>query len=540
MNNDLIQVVNQPTDKGRELLKSVVTNISGNVYGFWPFVPASTVAAAMARLSRSPEDLRNNLLLEFPDEIKELDQIKLLYEKVDQNKSSDLMKRVLTAYGDDSVQQLLPIQLVIENTSNLMTKTIEWHRLGAYLEQSTRYIYFDQKQNGRYRYHTPEELSQADQKFYNSSMDLIFDNYSSLVTQLTNYIRVKNPKPIDKTEILAWTGATRAQACDAARPLFPVATTSTVGVVANAQTIEYMIVSLLSNPLTEAQKLGLSILKEVRKIYPVFFERADMPGRGLALSAYKSEIARELSELSKSLPLTRGANFRPVRLLNTWPDFDQIYSNILFDQTKLDNLEIKNITDNYSPEEKQNLWDTFVGKRMNRRHKPGRALELIHYEWEIVGDYGTFRDLQRHRIVDDMRWQKLSPNLGYQIPELVIESGLENLYRSTVDLSERLYNHLIQNYNQTIAQYACLLTHNMRYRFVINARSLTHLLEIRTTPQGHPGYRKICQEMYNQVMQATPEVAKMMKFVNKGEDPELTRLASEQATVKRLEELTRQ
>lgn len=540
MGNDLIQVVNQPTSKGYELLNSIVTNTSGNVYGFWPYVPADTIAAAMARLSRSPDDLRVNLLLEFSNEIKHLDRIQQLSREVDRNKTNNLMKRVLTAYGDDSVQQLLPIQLVVENTSNIMTKTIEWHRLGAYLEQSTRYIFFDQKINGHYRYHTPEELSESDKIYYQSVMDQVFDNYSALVTKLTQYIRDKNPKPIDKGEYLAWVAATRAQACDSARPLLPVATTSTVGIVANAQTIEYMITSLISNQLIEAQKLGLSILKEVRKIYPVFFERVDMPSRGLTTSAYKSQISMNLEQLAHELKFPKSPNDKSVRLINVWPNFEEIYSKILFEYTQADSISLKSITDQYDSESSERLWEAFIGKRMNRRHKPGRALEIIHYEWEIIGDYGTFRDLQRHRMVDDMRWQKLSPELGYDVPELVIEAGLESIFRETNELSHQLYNYLEETQNQSIAQYACLLANKIRYRFVINARSLTHLLEIRTTPQGHPGYRKICQEMYSQVMKSTPEIAKMMRFVSQDEDPELTRLASEQATVKKLKELTEQ
>ena len=79
-------------------------------------------------------------------------------------------------------------------------------------------------------------------------------------------------------------------------------------------------------------------------------------------------------------------------------------------------------------EERKEAIQVYFGERINRRHRPGRALENAHYAFDLVCDYGIFRDLQRHRMVDDLRWQKLSPKLGYEVPDLVEEAGLTDRF----------------------------------------------------------------------------------------------------------------
>src|SRR5690606_19888731 len=102
-----------------------------------------------------------------------------------------------------------------------------------YLEQSTRYIYFDQRdKNGKYRYYTPQYLKPKVKKRYEKAMDEIFDYYSEMVHKLTEYVQANSSVPEEERD-MAWRGATRAQACDAVRPVLPVATKSTVGIYAS-------------------------------------------------------------------------------------------------------------------------------------------------------------------------------------------------------------------------------------------------------------------------------------------------------------------
>lgn len=514
------------TPKGQQYLKEIVTDHKGPVYAFYGKASPLMIAAAMARLSRRGSDLREIFLDEFA-------------ATGDQD-ASGLIHRVVTAYGDDSVQQLVGMHLVVEDASNLLTKLLEWGRFGAYLEQSTRYIYFDQKdKNGHYRYFVPEDLDKNTKAQYSKVMDQIFDLYSKMVRQITDYVREKTGEPPDARELTAWKGATRAQACDAVRPVLPVATKATVGLFGSSQAIESLILHLLSEDLPEARKTGQQILKEARKVIPAFLERTDRPDRGGATTAHRANTRTKIKELAKlHIPAPKDKAQEVVQLLDYFPKNElSILPHLLLGFSQASTAEISKALKHLSPNERQEILKSYMGERLNRRHKPGRALEIPHYLWEVVTDYGIFRDLQRHRVVDAFEWQPLGINLGYEIPELVKEAGLVEDFKKCFSLSEKLYKKLTEAGYETQSQYAVLFGHRMRFRLSLNARAAFHFIELRSAPQGHPGYRRIVNKMHQTIAKVHPIIAAGMRFVNKDEDPELTRMAAELATQYKLEKL---
>ncbi len=507
------------TPEGEALLKKVVTDAKGPVYAFTGEASPLLAAAAMARLSRRGSDLREIYLDEFA--------------AAGAEGADALIDRVVTGYGDDSVQQLITVATVVEGASNLLTKKIEWSRLASYLEQSTRYIFYDTKDaDGNYRYFTPRNLTPELTASYKEALDRIFDLYSEIVRGLTDHVRKANPEPVDRTERTAWLGATRAQACDAARPTLPVATKSTVGIVCSSQAMEAMVRRLLADPLQESNETGKSLLREARKVIGAFLKRADLPERGLAWVVYLQETKKRMKELVKKyLPGESGDFSKEVTLEWAFPaDELELVPGILFENSELSEAEIKTAVAAMSAEQKEEIFAAYMGDRRNRRHKPGRALEEAHYKWELVADYGTFRDLQRHRMVDDWEWQNLTTKYGYDVPALVIEAGFEKQFRECFSISEKFFNDMRAAGFEEEAQYATLLGHKLRYHFIINARQAFHLLELRTSPQGHPGYRKICQEMHRQLSAVHPRLGKAMHYLNVNGDPALTRLEAERAT----------
>jgi thymidylate synthase ThyX len=521
------------TAAGEELLGKIVTDAKGQVYAFTNEASPLFAAAAMARLSRRGSDLREIFLDEFA--------------LTGEDGAEGLIDRVVTGYGDDSVQQLITVATVVEDASNLLTKKIEWSRLASYLEQSTRYIYFDQKNAaGEYKYFTPRNLPGGDDPNglaakYRKALDQVFDLYSEMVRGVTEYVQKKNPAPEvpttgeragDKTELMAWRGATRAQACDAVRPVLPAATKSTVGIVASSQAMEAMIRRLLADPLEESNETGRALLRESRKVIGAFLKRADLPERGLAWVMYLQESKHALKEFVKKNIAKESEDFsREVRLVDvSMKDELDLVPGMLFETSELSEEELRQQIASWPTERKEEAFNLYIGSRMNRRHKPGRALEEMHYKWEIVADYGTFRDLQRHRIVDAWEWQNLTTKYGYEVPELIVEAGFEKQFRECFAISEKLWRSMMDAGFEEEAQYATLFGHKLRYHFMINAREAFHLLELRTSPQGHPGYRKICQEMHRLLSGVHPRLGAAMKFVNTGGDPALTRLEAERAT----------
>ncbi|MCA9331927.1 FAD-dependent thymidylate synthase [Candidatus Saccharibacteria bacterium] len=515
------------TKAGKTFLEDAVTESEGNVYAFSDKLNTLTIAAAMARLSRRGDDMRITILDEFASAV---------------GKDDALLKRVITAFGDDSVQQLVGQHIVVENASNLLTKQLEWGRLAAYLEQSTRYIYFDQKDSkGNFKYYTPEHLDELTTLKYNTAMDSIFEAYSTMVHNLTDYLQINSSTPKDEQDG-AWRSAIRAQACDAIRPVLPVATKSTVGIFASGQALEALIMRLRASESREAQQTGDAILAEARKVIPTFLERADKPDRGGATTAYMATTKQQVSELShKYLPNTYSVSQQPVSLRQVWPRNElDLVPHMLYEFSSLSLEEIQTIVANWPIDKKIEVFDAYMGERLNRRHRPGRALEQAHYTWDLVCDYGIFRDLQRHRMVDDLQWQQLTPRYGYEVPRLVEEAGLSELFEKCFDLSAQLYSVLQEAGYGYESQYATLLGHRMRWKVTYNAREAFHFHELRTSPQGHPGYRKLVMQMHEKLAEVHPMLAAHMRFVNQDEDPELTRLAAERATQFKLEHLDHQ
>jgi len=512
------------TKTGQKYLNELITDASGPVYAFYAKASPLMVAAAMARLSRRGSDLREIYLDEFA--------------QTGEADAAGLIHRVVTAYGDDSVQQLVGMHLVVEDASNLLTKLLEWGRFAGYLEQSTRYVYFDQKDHrGQYKYFTPTNLNVSLAKRYRADMNKIFSLYSKMVHELTDYVRARTGEPSTEREKIAWRGATKAQACDAVRAVLPVATKSTVGIFGSSQAIESLILHLFSESLLEARVTGQRILKEARKVIPAFLERTDRPDRGGAIAAYRAQTREAVKALAyKHASSVKSEKSEQVKLLDWWPkDEIELVPHMLFEQSNQATVDLQKTVKKMSRKDREAIFDAYMGRRLNRRHKPGRAVEMAHYLWEITADYGAFRDLQRHRVVDGFEWQHLGINYGYEMPKLVKDAKLESLFRRCFEISEKLYTALTRANYQDEAQYATLFGHRMRYKFMLNARAAFHFHELRTSPQGHPGYRRVVGKMHQLLSEIHPRLCKAMIFVNKDEDPELTRLAAELATQYKLE-----
>ena len=526
-----LQVLN---DEGREFIKPYVTNTDREVFVLTGLLNPVPQAAAMARLSRSPSGYREIVAAEgFLDP--------------DFERALGLIKRVVTEYGDDSVQQLLPVSAVAENVSQIVTKDIEHGRLAAYLERSTRYVLYDRKdENDNYLYVIPGELKGSVLEDYKNTTDKIFDIYSEIIRGLLPRVEADNPRAEGSSEI-AWRNSIRAKACDLARALLPVSVKSTVGVFASGQAYENLVMRLRGAETDEARSVGNQLLAEARKVSGVFFERADKPDRGGAYTAYQIEnrinvrkLATEILASHENQPLIDmpQENLPGLKLVDYHPkDELTLVADMLYGSTGQSLEEIKRALAGVSRDKQEESFWAYVGERRNRRHKPGRAFENAHYYWDGLTDFGSFRDLQRHRIVDDLTRQNLTPDYGYNISDDIIKYGYQDKFVEAFNLAEGLYQRLKSQTNPVIAQYAVLLGHRMRWKVSYNAREAFHIHEIRTTGHGHADYRKIVQGMHHQVAEVHPLTTKAIKFFNAEEDVTLGRLESEEASQRKLGQL---
>jgi hypothetical protein len=177
--------------------------------------------------------------------------------------------------------------------------------------------------------------------------------------------------------------------------------------------------------------------------------------------------------------------------------------------------------------EREAILAAYVGERRNRRHKPGRALERTHYRFDVLTDYGAFRDLQRHRLLS-LEWQPLGPRHGYAIPEAMDEAGGAADWRRVMEASADLHDALIAAGLAPVAPYAVSMAYRIRFYMEMNAREAMHVLELRTAPQGHPAYRRVCQAMHRLIAEEAGHrgLAAAMRFVDHSA-VELERLEAE-------------
>jgi thymidylate synthase ThyX len=177
-------------------------------------------------------------------------------------------------------------------------------------------------------------------------------------------------------------------------------------------------------------------------------------------------------------------------------------------------------------EERDELIRELVATRENRRHRPGRGFETLSYRFEIVSDYGAFRDLQRHRLLT-CQWQRLSPDLGADTPHELVAAGLGGEYRRALDVSAGEYERLREEGFVEEAPYALSLAYRIRYVLELDAREALHLIELRSGREGHPSYRAVAQEMRRAIAEVHPNVAAAMSFVDDSSEERLERLLSE-------------
>ncbi|MEM7274889.1 MAG: FAD-dependent thymidylate synthase, partial [Actinomycetota bacterium] len=434
-------------------------------------------------------------------------------------------------YGDDSVAQLGGIHLACEQASNLLTKILEWGRLAAYLEQSTRYIAYDSRTSGRYRYfRDPEVLGSSLGTRYVGDLDRLFDTYSRLTPVVQDVVRQMTPKNPGDSDFV-YRMAVKAKALDAVRGILPAAAQSNVGIYATGQAYEQLVLRMRADPLPEARAYADLMLAELRKVIPSFVKRVDLPDRGDVTRQYLEDNRSAMEAVAAELLGDADVydDEERVDLVDFDPDAEvKLVASMLYPHSHLPEITLEQRVRDMTVDERLAVMRAYTGDRQNRRHRPGRALERPFYRFDILSDYGAFRDLQRHRMLT-VEWQRLNPYHGYASSPLLEEAGVVADYDEAMERSADLYEALRVGGFADQAPYAVSLAYRVRYNLNINARSAMHTIELRSTPQGHPAYRAVVQKMHNLIADEAGHraIAAMMSFVNHSTEADLERLEAE-------------
>ncbi|MBI2867052.1 MAG: FAD-dependent thymidylate synthase [Chloroflexi bacterium] len=448
------------------------------------------IAVVFAMTSRSPEPF---------DEIA---------KKVTEAKAADFHQRWVVGYGHASVAEHAVLHMAVENVSRLVCDDLEDNRLASYTELSSRYQVIDAGS-----YLVPPEFAQPAKgkgrkagllAFYREACDGLFQTYHALIPRVIDYLKTQQPQEKGENE-KAYTLRMRRQAMDHVRILLPASTLTNVGVTMNARVLEHAITKLLSSDLAEAQQLGSELKTEGRKITPTLIKYAT-DNRYLTLTRraqthlskqqHSIEMPADEESHAKLVDYDRDAQDRVVAAL-LYRDSDQPFEAV---RERAKALPVA---------EKEQVIDAAL-RELGPHDAPLRELEYTYYTFDMLLDYGAYRELKRHRMQSYIA-QALSPRHGYVTPDLVREAGCEGDFAAAMKKAERAYSAIADEFP---AQASYVVTHAHRRRVLckMNLRECYHLFKLRTSPQAHFTLRRVMLQAMEQAQAAHPVLFKGLRL----------------------------
>jgi thymidylate synthase ThyX len=516
------------TDDERAALEHHFTNLEGPVFALID-LPEAVKGAMFARYSRTTKSLRRLFLDEFAEDVAAGPAASVTGTA----RAERLYDRVFVEYGDDSVAQLGGVHLACEQASQLLAKALEWGRLAAYLEQSTRYMRYDDRPGGRWRATLPPEIvgTQLEER-YVGFLDDVFAAYGRMFDALDPWYRERFPQEPDDSDFV-YNQTILAKTCDTLRMILPAGTRSNVGIYATGQSYEQLLMRLAQHPLAEMREYGELMKVELRKVIPEFLKRVDVEDRGVAWSAYWRDVRERTQELAAKLTGDVAPEPREeVNLVDHDPDGElKVTAAVLYAEGELPDDQLLELVRRMPEDERAAILAASVGARSNRRHKPGRAWERTQYRFDVLCDYGAFRDLQRHRPLT-IEWQRLTPSFGYDVPAEVEEADLRDEWVRVMERSKETHDQIAAGGLLDAAQYAVSMAYRIRFVLQMTAREAMHLAELRSQPQGHPTYRRVAQAIHREVATVHPAIGDAFTFMSY-DDVDLERLEAERRTERR-------
>ncbi len=525
------------SDKEKKILLSHFSNADKTIFAI--ITPKQVDRGAlMSRYSRTNKTMRRIFLDEFAN---------------NPNRGEEFYKKVFLEYGDDSVAELGEAQVGIEGISNIAAKFIEDQRIGlSYLEKSSRYVSYDKKVNGKYLFLNEKNIiNSIYYDLYVESCNLDFETYSKNLEPLQKYLseidpidnhlffdhelkqevkynNLKNNNDFESANRI-YRQTIKAKSLDLLRNLLPASTLTNIGITGNGRAFEYLLSKSYASELDEIHCIGNDLFNELNLILPSFVNRAKNE-YGKSLQNYIKNTKKSISHLAlhhlKKIDLNE--NLENVKLIEFEDNIKaeiNVSSAILYEHAVGQSLEtIREYIKSISSEERSQIIKSYTMLRKNRRHRPGRAFEMVEYVFELFTNYGIFRDLHRHRILTLER-QLLTTNHGYDLPKEIADFGIDSEYKDCMYKSKEAYESISKELPEE-AQYVVNFAYRYPYFIKLNLREACHMIELRTLPQGHVDYRQVCQSMFNSIKNVHPILAEGLKFVDMN-NYNLERMSSE-------------
>jgi len=427
---------------------------NGNLY------KPSTQATALAKYSRSAKSAKETAIELSDDEA---------------DKFND--KWVIT-YGHSSVAELATVPLCLEGVSMIASKYLESYPRGAYSEKSTRYQEF--KPEFVWATKRTETLSKY--------IDALFAGYKDLYLELLPVCcEILKKNPANEKELNS--AVVKAKAFDIVRNLIPCGCKTNLAAVLNLRDLRYLIQDLMNSPNPELRMISKKVHEAASQLVPT-----------LVRDPKPNEMVLQIRSTGY-IPYN-WLEFSPQLLVSLNPKFSTNPNEAL----DIFEFELENVYgSSYS------LLEKMMSNRGNSAVP--EVFKNIRASFDVIMDFGSFRDLARHRKCDVIYE---TPNLdyGYVVPPDIVGTPYESKFRTLMDMIENLQFENRDSISAEEFSYFVPMGYLHASRFTMDLKQLYYMIELRTRPSGHYSYRKICYEMYKEAMSSYPELMQWCNAVN--------------------------
>ncbi|MBI2114037.1 MAG: FAD-dependent thymidylate synthase [candidate division NC10 bacterium] len=491
------------TPEEAAILHPYVTNVDRPIFAL-KNLPEEVVAVLFAYYSRSRDSLRRNLLKLIQEKDLDLAE-RLQWRAADQDelalarqKAKEFHEKWVVGYGHASVAEHAVAHLAVEDVSIVASKIIEDTRLASFTEKSTRYVVFDRDKF----YRVPCLMASPHARLYEETCGFLLGTYARLTETVVAAIKRETPRGEKQTE-RGYETACKAKSCDILRYVLPAGTLTNIGVTINGRLLEHLITKLLSHPLEEGREIGALMKGETEKIIPTLLKYADY-------NAYMAETRQAMEALATEQVAGLVPEEAPDVSLVRYPEDveDQLVAAVLYGYTAHPLRQVQERVRKLSHEEKMGVIDEYL-KRRGKHDQPLRALEHLTYTFDILVDFGAFRDIQRHRMATQTP-QELGPVHGYSTPPEIVRYDLLPTYEACMARAQEAYRVIATGFPRE-AQYVLPLAFRKRVLFTWNLREIFHFVQLRSAKQGHISYRHIAQQVFKEVERVHPLLAKYIR-----------------------------
>jgi thymidylate synthase ThyX len=269
----------------------------------------------------------------------------------------------------------------------------------------------------------------------------------------------------------------------------------------NARALEHALRKMLTHHLLEVREIGQAVKEAAQEEVPTLVKYADRV-------PYLSDTRENLADHAKILGLGQGSE--PLRLIDYDPEAElRVMAAAIYAQgtCSFDSalLHVKSL----GIEEQRELAKTILG-RLERFDIPLREMEHSTYTFEVLLDQGAYLEFKRHRMMTQTP-QWLTADLGYAVPKLITESGIESDFRQAMDVASEAY-HELAGWNPFVAAYVVPNAYNRRVLMTLNLREVFHFCELRSQPNAHFSMRRIALKMAETVRAVHPLLAAFMRL----------------------------